>query len=193
MSRSNKWLALTIAMIFLIGAAASCGSEKSDKTQAGKGANKMSLVITSTAFKQEGMIPSQYTCDGADISPQLAWTNVPDGVKSFALICDDPDAPVGDWVHWVIYNLPADAREIAEKLNNVEKLPNGALHGKNDFNKFGYGGPCPPGGTHRYFFKLYALDTVLNLTGAVTKKTLLEAMKGHILAQGELMGKYKRK
>jgi|WetSurMetagenome_2_1015567.scaffolds.fasta_scaffold197880_2 Raf kinase inhibitor-like YbhB/YbcL family protein len=192
---SNRFgtLMLAIGLTTAIILASSCRTESADKPAAGKADSKMSINLTSTAFKHEGMIPSQYTCDGLDISPQLAWSNVPEGTKSFALICDDPDAPVGDWVHWVLYNIPPATREIAEKITNAEKLPSGALHGKTDFNRYGYGGPCPPGGTHRYFFKLYALDSTLTFKEAATKKTLLEAMKGHILGQAELMGKYKRK
>jgi len=187
--------ALCLVMIIMVVASVSvsCQAEKAEKATAGKGKEKMSFAITSTAFKHEGMIPKQYTCDGTDISPQLAWLNVPESTKSFALICDDPDAPVGDWVHWVLYNLPADTREIREKIANDAKLSNGALHGTNDFGKYGYGGPCPPGGTHRYFFKLYALDSMLNLTGKITKRSLLDAMKGRTLGQAELMGKYSRK
>ncbi len=152
----------------------------------------MEIKVTSTAFDESGMIPEKYTCDGMDISPQLAWANVPDGTKSFALICDDPDAPMGTWVHWVIYDIPANIRELKENIPVKEKLDNGAKQGKNDWRNIGYGGPCPPGGTHRYYFKLYALDTELNLEPGNTKAELLKAMEGHILDQGELMGKYKR-
>jgi Raf kinase inhibitor-like YbhB/YbcL family protein len=187
--------ALCLVMIIMVvaGVTVSCQTEKMEKVAAGKGKEKMAFTIASTAFKHEGMIPIQYTCDGADISPQLAWSNVPEGTKSFALICDDPDAPVGDWVHWVMFNIPSETRELKEEIANDAVLPNGARHGTNDFRKYGYGGPCPPGGTHRYFFKLYALDSMLTLTGKVTKKDLLEGMKGHILGQAELMGKYSRK
>ncbi len=192
---TGHFRALCLVMIIMVVASVSvsCQTKKAEKGAAVKGKEEMAFMITSTAFKHEGMIPKQYTCDGADISPQLAWSNVPDSTKSFALICDDPDAPVGDWVHWVLYNLPADTREIKEKIANDAKLPNGARHGTNDFRKYGYGGPCPPGGTHRYFFKLYALNSILTLTGKVTKKDLLDAMKGNILGQAELMGKYSRK
>jgi Raf kinase inhibitor-like YbhB/YbcL family protein len=192
---TDHFRALCLVMIIMVVASVSvsCQTKEAEMGTAEKGKEKVAFTISSTAFKHEGMIPKQYTCDGADISPQLAWSNVPDSTKSFALICDDPDAPVGDWVHWVLFNLPADTREIKEKIANDTKLPNGALHGTNDFRKYGYGGPCPPGGTHRYFFKLYALDSMLTLTSKVTKKGLLEAMKGHILGQAELMGKYSRK
>ena len=152
----------------------------------------MEIKVTSTAFDESGMIPEKYTCDGMDISPQLAWTNVPDGTKNFALICDDPDAPMGTWVHWVIYDIPANTKELKENIPLQEKLDNGAKQGTNDFRKIGYGGPCPPRGTHRYYFKLYALDTTVNLEPGNTKAELLKAIEGHILAQGQLMGKYKR-
>ncbi len=152
----------------------------------------MEIKVTSTAFDEGGMIPEKYTCDGMDVSPSLAWTNVPNETKSFTLICDDPDAPMGTWVHWVIYDIPADIRELKENIPVKEKLDNGAKQGKNDWRNIGYGGPCPPGGTHRYYFKLYALDTELNLEPGNTKAELLKAMEGHILDQGELMGKYKR-
>ncbi len=151
------------------------------------------MEIKSPAFEAGGLIPPKYTCDGQDISPPLSWTNVPDHTKSLALICDDPDAPMGTWVHWVIFNLPADLKELPENTPFQKTLQNGAKQGKNDFRKIGYGGPCPPSGTHRYFFKLYALDTALNLEAGITKADLLKAMEGHILAESPLMGKYKRR
>ncbi|MCE5250471.1 YbhB/YbcL family Raf kinase inhibitor-like protein [bacterium] len=150
------------------------------------------LTVTSTVFSAGGSIPSRYTCDGMDISPQLAWSDPPDGTKSFALICDDPDAPAGTWVHWVMYNIPAGVQELSEKMPSQEKLGSGALQGTNDFRRIGYGGPCPPSGTHRYYFKVYALDTMLDLKPGATKQQLLRAMEGHIRAQGELMGRYSR-
>lgn len=152
----------------------------------------MPLKITSTAFDDGQMIPSRFTCDGDDISPSLSWSGVPDGARSLALICDDPDAPMGTFVHWVLYNLPGDAGELPEGLSAQGQLESGARQGKNDFGKLGYGGPCPPGGTHRYRFKLYALDKTLDLSSGVKKSELLEAMEGHVLAQGQLVGKYSR-
>jgi Raf kinase inhibitor-like YbhB/YbcL family protein len=152
----------------------------------------MEIKITSSAFQQEGMIPSKYTCDGADVSPPLQWDEIPEDTKSIALINDDPDAPMGTWVHWALYNLPADTKELAENIPPEETLPNGAKQGITDFGRIGYGGPCPPSGTHRYFFKIYALDSQLELESGANKNQLLKAMEGHILAQGELMGKYKR-
>jgi len=152
----------------------------------------MTIKITSSAFTEGSMIPKRYTCDAEDVSPDLAWTAVPDGTKSLALICDDPDAPMGNWVHWVLFNLPPDINKLHAEIPPEETLKNGARHGKNDFGKFGYGGPCPPGGTHRYFFKLYALDTVIKLESGITKAQLLTAMERHILDEGQLIGKYKR-
>jgi len=157
-----------------------------------KGGTDMAITITSAAFTEGGMIPGEYTCDGRDISPALAWTGVPEGTKSLALICDDPDAPVGMWVHWVLFNLPATTTGLPRGIPGDKVLENGARHGINDFRRFGYGGPCPPGGTHRYYFKLYALDTVLTQEPGLTKAELLKAIKGHILAEGRLMGRYKR-
>jgi Raf kinase inhibitor-like YbhB/YbcL family protein len=127
-----------------------------------------------------------------DISPPLAWTSGPEGTKTFALICDDPDAPMGTWVHWVLFNLPADIIELRENVLPERELKSGTKQGMNDFRKIGYGGPCPPGGTHRYYFKLYALDTKINLDAGATKSELLKAMEGHILAEGQLMGRYER-
>jgi hypothetical protein len=157
-----------------------------------RGGANMAITITSTAFTEGGMIPRDYTCDGRDISPPMAWTGVPEGTKSLALICDDPDAPVGTWVHWVLFNLPATANGLPQSMPPDKVLENGGRHGINDFRKFGYGGPCPPGGTHRYYFKIYALDTELVQEPGLTKAALLKAMKGHILAEGKLTDKYRR-
>ncbi|MFW6139541.1 MAG: YbhB/YbcL family Raf kinase inhibitor-like protein [Spirochaetota bacterium] len=157
-----------------------------------KEGDKMDLKVTSQSFSEGGKIPVKYTCDGKDISPPLSWSGGPDNTRSYAIISDDPDAPVGTWVHWVIYNIPADVTSLPEDVPKAEKLENGAVQGRNDFKKYGYGGPCPPGGTHRYFFKVYALDTMIDEGPGLTKKQLLKAMEGHILAQGELMGKYSR-
>jgi hypothetical protein len=152
----------------------------------------MAIKITSAAFEEGGMIPRKYTCDGDDVSPPLAWTGVPAEAKTLALICDDPDAPMGTWVHWVLFNLPGSTQELHEVIPPEKELKNGAKQGRNDFRKIGYGGPCPPGGTHRYYFKLYALDAALNLPPGATKAELLTAIEGHILAQGRLTGKYRR-
>lgn len=144
--------------------------------------------IASPAFPNNGTIPSKYTCDGADGNPPLSFDNIPGESKSLALIVDDPDAPRGTWVHWVVWNIGPGTKMIAEN-----SVPNGAHLGTNDFRKQGYGGPCPPSGTHRYFFKLYALDTSLSLKAGATKSQLEEAMNGHILGRSELIGLYRRK
>jgi len=150
------------------------------------------MEIKSSAFGSGEMIPAKYTCDGADFSPQLEWSGSPAGTRSFALICDDPDAPMGTWVHWVIYDIPPSATMLAEGISREKDLPGGGTQGINDFRKIGYGGPCPPGGTHRYFFKLYALDAMLGLKPGITKDQLLTAMRGHILGEAQLMGTYRR-
>lgn len=153
----------------------------------------MSLQISTTAFSEGGTIPKQYTCDGADLSPPLNWTDAPAATKSFALIADDPDAPVGTWVHWVLFNLPSASKQLLEGVKKEDRLADGTLQGRNDFRKVGYGGPCPPPGKpHRYFFKLYALDTVLPLKAGATKPEVEHAMQSHILGQAQLMGRYGR-
>ena len=159
----------------------------------GKEGYAMKLDIKSTAFGEGNSIPKQYTCDGADISPQLSWSQPPEGTGIMVLICDDPDAPMGTWVHWVLYGLSPDTLEISENIPDDKEVLGGAKHGVNDFHKYGYGGPCPPGGTHRYFFKLYAVDTeVVDLDPGATKDEVLVAIKGHVLAEGQLMGRYSR-
>ncbi len=150
------------------------------------------MVITCPSFAQGEMIPAVYTCDGRDLSPPLQWTGAPPGTRSFALISDDPDAPVGTWVHWVVWNIPSSMNSLEENLPKKDTLPGGIRQGTTDFRRIGYGGPCPPSGTHRYYFKLYALDTVLELPPTTTKAQLEKVMKGHVLAQVELMGKYRR-
>lgn len=180
-------LCMLISFIFL------CLVQGSDEVHSKmKGDKKMAIRITSSAFTEGGMIPRQYTCDGEDISPPLAWTGFPEGTKSLALICDDPDAPVGTWVHWVLFNIPPSTKDLPASVPPKETLDNGAKHGTNDFRKLGYGGPCPPGGTHRYYFKLYALDAETSSEAGITKAQLLKDMEGHILAEGQLMGRYKR-
>jgi Raf kinase inhibitor-like YbhB/YbcL family protein len=162
-------------------------------SNAPKGAGVMSFKLSSTSFVAGGMIPKQFSCEGTDLSPALEWSGAPENTKSFSLIADDPDAPVGTWVHWVLYDLPADAKQLAEGVPKDELLANGARQGKNDFRRIGYGGPCPPPGpAHRYFFKLYALDAKLNLKAGASKADVEKAMVGHILAQATLMGRYQR-
>ena len=150
------------------------------------------MNLTSSAFTEGGTIPRQYTCDGNDISPPLSWSDVPDGTKSFALIADDPDAPAGTWVHWVVYNIPAGTTKLQEQVPASKILPDGSVQGINDFKKTGYGGPCPPGGIHRYFFKLYALSGSVDLGPNATKNELLQAMEGKIVSETKLMGTYSR-
>jgi len=152
----------------------------------------MEIKITSPAFEDGGMIPSKYTCDNRDISPPLQWESPPATTKSIALICDDPDAPMGTFVHWVLFNLPADTAGLDENFPNDETLEDGTRQGTTDFGRTGYGGPCPPSGTHRYFFKVYALDIAIDTVPVADKPSLLEAMQDHIIAQGQLIGKYKR-
>ena len=157
------------------------------------GGDVMALTIKSSVFSDGDMMVAKYTCKGEDVSPSLSWDGVPSGTKSFALICDDPDAPFMTWVHWVIYDIPANVTELSEGVPKDNTLSSGAKQGRNDFRKIGYGGPCPPpGGPHRYFFKLYALNAMLNLEPGLTKKALLKKMEGHILEEAQIIGKFKR-
>ncbi|MHB8204198.1 MAG: YbhB/YbcL family Raf kinase inhibitor-like protein [Desulfomonilaceae bacterium] len=157
------------------------------------GGQAMNIELKSAAFQEGAMIPKVYTCDGQNISPPLSWSGIPAQTKSIALIMDDPDATRGTWVHWVLFNIPPDTKGLPEKTPLSASLANGARHGVNSWPKLGYGGPCPPSGIHRYYFKIYALDLVLPQQPGMTKAQLLKAMEGHILAQGRLMGKYTRK
>lgn len=154
----------------------------------------MSLQLTSDAFSNGQSIPAKYSCVGRNVSPALAWTEPPSGTQSFALIMDDPDAPMGTWVHWVLFNIPAERRDLPEDLpvtgKNID--PNAIFVGTNSSGNIGYDGPCPPSGTHRYFFRLYALDTLISLLPGATKENLLREMEGHILAQTELMGTFSK-
>jgi Raf kinase inhibitor-like YbhB/YbcL family protein len=153
----------------------------------------VTFQISSAAFSANESVPQKFTCDGANVSPQLTWTDPPSTAQSFALIMDDPDAPAGTWVHWVLYNLPPNARELPENVPPHEQLSNGAHQGQNDFHKTGYGGPCPPAGKpHRYFFKLYALDSKLTVRTGASKADVERAMQSHIVAQSELIGRYSR-
>lgn len=150
------------------------------------------MKIFSKAFKNGEKIPKKYTCDGQDISPPIKWEDIPENTKTLVLICEDPDAPGKTWVHWVLFNIPPEIEELPEGVENKEKLENGAIHGVNDWGRLGYGGPCPPSGTHRYYFRLYALDTELKLEPGDKKEEVVEAMKDHIIDQAELMGTYSR-
>ncbi len=180
---------LIIAFLLLISS-----SESKINSQTKNKDKKMEIKLFSSAFKEGEFIPSKYTCEGSNVSPQIHWNEVPKNVKSFALIVDDPDAPGGDFVHWIIYNIPGNVKELHEDITPSRNIPEEVMLGTNSFGRIGYGGPCPPSGKpHRYFFKLYALDTILHhVESGVTKQQLLKAMEGHIIAEGHLMGKYKR-
>jgi len=182
-------MAISILAILLMINLISCHKGKETETEM-KGANVMK--ISSPAFSNEGDIPSIYTCDGANYSPPLQWTGVPESAKSLALIADDPDAPMGTWVHWVIYNIPVTTEGLAEQFSLEPELPDGTLQGMTDFGRVGYGGPCPPSGTHRYYFKLFALDTTIDSKPGIVRADLLKAMEGHILDSATLMGTYHR-
>ncbi len=182
-----RWpLALGLALLL-----AACSGDDTASGTPGPGVGE-AIELTSAAFGQGSAIPRQYTCDGADLSPPLGWSGVPAGARSLALVVDDPDAR-GTWVHWVVYGIPADVSGLPEGASSgIGGIP-GAADGTNDFKRTGYGGPCPPNGpAHRYFFKLFALGTVLELAPSATKSELLRAMEGNIVAQGSLMGTYKR-
>ena len=163
-------------------------------SRAAEKSHSASMQLTSSAFRAGEPLPVNHTCDGNNVSPSLQWNGAPSGTKSLALIVDDPDAPMGTWVHWVLFNLPANTTDLAEDVPKGQYLPNGARQGLNDFKHLGYGGPCPPPGKpHRYFFKLYALSATLDLKPGTTKKEVERSMEKHVLAQGQLMGTYKRR
>ena len=175
---------------------AAVAARSTTPTDAGSGSNPMTLKITSSAFQPGGAIPSKYTCEGQDVSPPLAWSGAPSNTKSFALIVDDPDAPDPAkpqrvYVHWVVYNTPPTATSLPENASK-KGLPKGAVQGKNDWGKAEYGGPCPPIGRHRYFFKLYALDIELTGLSSPTKADVERAVKGHVVDSGELVGTYQK-
>jgi len=152
----------------------------------------MGFQLQSDVFEAGGPIPSKFTCDGQDVSPPLSWDGVPEGAQSLALVMEDPDAPAGIWVHWVLYNIPVVSRGLTEGVPADEELPDGSRSGINSWRRSGYGGPCPPGGTHRYFFRLYAIDAQLDLAPGATKEGLLTAIQGHVVGQTEIMGTYGR-
>jgi Raf kinase inhibitor-like YbhB/YbcL family protein len=167
---------------------AGCSQEPKSAT-----GDTVKIQLTSTAFADGQPIPAKYTGDGRNVSPPLAWTNIPPGAKSFALIADDPDAPSGDWTHWVMYNMPSIEVVLSENIAKTETLDDGRKQGKNSFGNIGYDGPAPPRGkAHRYFFKLFALDAMLDLKSGATKADLLKAMDGHVLGEGRLMGTFQR-
>ncbi|MBH8563222.1 YbhB/YbcL family Raf kinase inhibitor-like protein [Nostoc sp. CENA67] len=199
MSGRRFFIGQTIATCGLVGLSlVSCREVKNGNTLISPTKSSQSkqevktMKLESTAFDANGLIPAKYTCDGADISPPLIWDEVPKGTQSIVLIVDDPDAPGGTFVHWVVYDIPATIRQLPEKIAAVKPLPDGGVQGKNDFGKLGYGGPCPPSGIHRYFFKIYALDQELSLPAGATKNQILTAIESHILAKADLIGRYKR-
>lgn len=179
--KNRKWPSLRVTYLFFLFSLVGFGGEA------------MALRIESSAFLANETVPQKYTCDGDDLSPPFTWSGAPSGTKSFALLSDDPDAPMGTWVHWVLYNLPPETTSLEEGIPTTETLANGARQGMTDFRRVGYGGPCPPPGKpHRYFFKLYALDTTLTLPPKAAKADVLVAMNGHELAHAELVGLYQR-
>jgi hypothetical protein len=158
-----------------------------------QGGNAMALTVSSTSFSNGAEIPKKFTCEGEDAPPQLSWSGAPSSTQAFALIADDPGAPAGTWTHWVLYDLPASTTTLSEGLPKSEQLPDGTKQGRNDFRKIGYDGPCPPAGKpHRYFFKVYALDRKLNIKPGAGRNEVEKAMQGHVQAQGEYMGTYRR-
>jgi Raf kinase inhibitor-like YbhB/YbcL family protein len=192
-SRRSALALLRVALLLTLG----CGGGKTPTPPSASPNDPegtMSINLTSSAFADSQAIPVKYTCDGQDVSPPLTWSGVPEGAKSLALICDDPDAPGGTWVHWVLYNMGPTTTKLAEGISPSESLPDGAKQGVNDFNRTGYGGPCPPrGAPHRYFFKLYALDKEIDPRPRLKKDDVVRAMTGHILAEGRLIGTYNRR
>ena len=179
-------------LLFIILLSAVLSAQQPPAHHAGKGKSAV-FQLSSSAFSPNGDIPGQFTCQGEDISPDLAWKNAPAKARTFALIVHDPDAPrAGGFTHWVVYNIPAKEKHLPRAVPRGEKLPAGGLQGKNDFEQVGYRGPCPPSGTHRYYFYLYALDAELNLHAGASKDELESAIKGHVIGKAELMGKYKK-
>lgn len=181
----GTWLLLILAVL------SACQGEQPQ--QPAPQGTEVELAIESSAFEMEGTIPQQYTCDGEDVSPPLSWSEPPAGTQSLVLVCDDPDAPIGTWDHWVLFNIPAAVRSLPEGVAADEVIEGVGVHGTNSWRRLGYGGPCPPEGpAHRYYFKLYALDVALGLDPGADKQDVEKAMTGHILAQGQLMARYGR-
>ncbi len=178
MKKKMRWIFPAILLCFLM---VNTGDAKEKKM------GGVAMRITSSAFQHNTMIPVKYTCEGMDINPPLLIDGIPEKTKSIVLIMDDPDAPVGTWIHWIVFNIPCTGTKLEIKENSIPGIP-----GWNDFRRVNYGGPCPPSGTHRYFFKVYALDTMLNLRKGAKRQEVERAMQGHILAQAELIGLYKR-
>lgn len=185
--RRTTWL-----LLLIVAAACSAAEEESAGLALIEEEQAMTVAVSSSAFSQGTSIPTRYTCDGQDISPPLDWRGLPDGSVSLALIVEDPDAPGGNWVHWLAFNIPASTTGLPEGLPVAGPIPGGGIQGNNSWRRTGYGGPCPPSGMHRYFFKLYALDSALTLEPGITKLQLERAMAGHVLAWGQLMGTFSR-
>jgi len=191
----GKFLSPLIAGLFLTTLLTSCGGNNDEfaPVPPEPGGMVMSIRLSSSAFDNGEPIPAKYSRDGDNMSPPLQWSDPPDGTQSLALIVDDPDAPHGTWIHWVVFNLPAQTRALPEAANSQNNLPTGATQGKNSWGHTMYEGPDPPGGIHHYYFKLYAIDTVIDLKAWASKTDLLHAMNQHLLAKGELMGTYQKK
>jgi Raf kinase inhibitor-like YbhB/YbcL family protein len=184
------WIAPLLCL--LLATAAACGNPALQSAQA-PDSSKSAFRIESAAFKEGAFIPARFSCQGENVSPQLKWTDPPAGTRSLALIVDDPDAPVGTWTHWVVFNLPAQTRAMEENATKQDELTNGGLQGMTSFGSVGYGGPCPPPGKpHRYIFKLYALDTMLSLKPGASREEVVAALRSHTLGEAQLMGRFKR-
>ena len=194
--RSRFALLLTAACVTLACATCVAGDFALESDRASthnRGRRAMAFTLDTKAFPKGGEIPSKYACTGEDVSPALSWSGAPQGTKSFALIVEDPDAPSGTFTHWIVYDLPAEARQLPENVSKTDDLSGGGRQGRNDFRRAGYGGPCPPPGKpHRYFFKLYALNSPLNLPAGASRREVEDALRGHVIAQAELMGKFGR-
>jgi Raf kinase inhibitor-like YbhB/YbcL family protein len=193
----NKWGKISAWMLVLLSALSACQAAQTDQSvqpeQPTQQGTRPEMQVQSSAFSAGEPIPPQYTCDGDDLSPPLSWSEPPAGTQSLALTCDDPDAPGGTWDHWVLFNIPASVRSLPEGIPSDEVVAGVGTHGSNSWKRIGYGGPCPPqGSTHRYEFKLYALDMALDLEPGASKRDLEKAMSGHILAAGQLTGRYGR-
>ena len=187
-------ISASVVLTVFVLAPVACSQGDSQSGACGDTRTEVTMRLTSTAFADSSRIPTRHTCEGENLSPALQWTGVPEGSKSIALVCHDPDAPMGTWVHWVLYSIPPTLASLAEGIPATDTLSNGARHGTSSFKRPGYGGPCPPKGhgTHRYFFTLYALDVTLDLAPGVDKQRLLDAMEAHFLATTQLMGTYSR-